>query len=188
MSTTETIHLRRSVYPAAYDTSHPVERDVLLQLLENACQAPTHKRTEPWRFIVFHSEESRRELGEYLSDYWKANTPPEDFSETKYRKTLENPQKAGAVIAIILQRDLQERLPEWEEMAAVAMAVQNMWLTATDLGLGAYWSTPAAALNAAQWLQLPAGQRCLGLFYVGWPVAVPGTLPRLPVSDIATWR
>lgn len=35
---------------------------------------------------------------------------------------------------------LQEN-PEWEEMCAVACAVQNMYLMATSLGVAGYWSS-----------------------------------------------
>jgi nitroreductase len=57
----------------------------------------------------------------------------------KFRRDLEN---VPVAIAIIFERDAAERVPEWQEIAAVSMAVQNMWLTATGLGLGAFWSTP----------------------------------------------
>ncbi|MDZ7605566.1 MAG: nitroreductase family protein [Cyclobacteriaceae bacterium] len=57
----------------------------------------------------------------------------------KFKSSLEN---VPVAIAIIFERDAAERIPEWQEIAAVSMAVQNMWLTATDMGLGAFWSTP----------------------------------------------
>ena len=41
-----------------------------------------------------------------------------------------------------MQRDPKESVPEWEEIASVAMAVQNMWLMAQELNLGGYWSSP----------------------------------------------
>jgi hypothetical protein len=34
------------------------------------------------------------------------------------------------------------------------MAVQNMWLTCAEMGIGAYWSTPKAALEANEFLGL----------------------------------
>jgi nitroreductase len=33
-------------------------------------------------------------------------------------------------------------VPEWEEIAAVSMAVQNMYLTCTANNIGCYWSSP----------------------------------------------
>ena len=84
------------------------------------------------------------------------------------QKAGENPLRAGAVIAICMQRDPEASIPEFEEIASVAMAVQNMWLRCAELGLGCYWSTPKAALLADDFLRLAPGERCLGLFYLGW--------------------
>jgi nitroreductase len=185
---TALIRRRRSVFPKFYQPGVPIERALLEQLLENAHWAPTHRRTEPWRFIVFHTEEARKSLGEYLSEQYQKNTPEEQFSEEKRKKTLENPLRAGAVIAICMQRDPLESVPEFEEIAAVAMAVQNMWLSCTEAGLGSYWSTPGSILKANEFLGLPAGQRCLGLFYIGWHQApeIPGQ--RHPIAEKTQWR
>lgn len=179
---------RRAIFPKTYLPEKPIDRSIIEQLLENANWAPTHKRTEPWRFQVFHSPESRNLLGDYLSGYYRQNTPPELFSEEKMIKNGENPRRSGAVIAIILHRDPAESLPEFEEIAAVAMAVQNMWLTCTALGLGCYWSTPKAALEAQEFLGLAPNERCLGLFYMGWydMPELPGK--REPVESKTVWR
>ena len=40
-----------------------------------------------------------------------------------------------------MQRDPNESIPEWEEIASVSMSVQNMWLMATNLNIGGYWSS-----------------------------------------------
>jgi nitroreductase len=163
----ELIKKRRSIFPPVYDTEQAVTRDEITQLLENANWAPTHRLTEPWRFQVFHSPESRAALGLYLAEFYKKQTPEAEFSELKYKKAMENPLRSGAVIAIVMQRDPEARIPEFEEIAAVAMAVQNMWLSCTEMNLGCYWSTPKAALEASEYLGLTEGQRCLGFFYIG---------------------
>lgn len=178
---------RRAIFPKFYIPGKPVERALIEQLLENANWAPTHRLTEPWRFRVFHSEESRQNLSAYFSDFYLKNTSQEQFSEEKMKKSGENPLLAGAVIAIVMQRDPEARIPEFEEIASVAMAVQNMWLTCTAMGLGCYWSTPKAALEADAFLNLQPGERCLGLFYLGWHNApdLPGK--RKPVTEKVIW-
>ena len=181
------IHRRRAIFPKFYIPGKPIERTIIEQLLENANWAPTHRLTEPWRFRVFHSEESRQKLGTYFSDFYLKNTPPEQFSEEKMKKSGENPLLAGAAIAIVMQRDPEERIPEFEEIAAVAMAVQNMWLTCTALGLGCYWRTPRAALEANEFLNLQPGQRCLGLFYLGWHEMPELAGKRKPVEEKVVW-
>lgn len=188
MNVSELIHRRRSIFPKSYLPERPVAREHLEQLLENANWAPTHRLTEPWRFHVFHSPESRQQLANYLTEHYRRNTPPEAFSEEKMRKMAENPLRAGAVIAIVMHRDPQESVPEFEEIASVAMAVQNMWLTCTELGLGCYWSTPKAALEASEFLGLQPNERCLGFFYLGWHNApdLPGK--RRPIEEKVVWH
>jgi len=159
------IRERRSIFPRQY-TGEEIPHAVLLQLLENANWAPTHRHTEPWRFHVIRGD-ARQRLGQFLAEAYKAQTPEETYSETKFEKTLRQPMQASVVLAIGMQRDPQERVPEWEEIAAVACAVQNLWLSATAQGLAGYWSTPKAILGNPAFLDMAPGERCLGLFYLG---------------------
>jgi len=68
---TEIIKRRRSVFPISY-TDEEVPKEVIQQLLENANYAPTHKLTEPWRFIVFRAAAKKR-LGQELARIYKIN-------------------------------------------------------------------------------------------------------------------
>jgi len=134
----ELIKKRRSVFPAQY-IDKPIAKTDIEKLLKAANWAPTHKKTEPWRFKVLQGE-SLKKLGLFLSlKYMETEAKPKEF---KVKKLIENPKRAGAIIAICMQRDPSESLPEWEEIAATAMAVQNMWLCCTEMGIGCYWSSP----------------------------------------------
>jgi len=64
-------------------------------------------------------------------------------------------------------RDPKGAIPEWEEIAATAMAVQNLWLTAHDMKIGGYWSSPSVKDYLHEHIQLGEGERCLGFFYLG---------------------
>jgi len=70
------------------------------------------------------------------------------------------------------------KIPEIEEVAATACAVQNLMLSAHGKGLGSYWSTPSVTMSAefAGWLGLDVTHRMLGLVYLGYPL--PGTPPK----------
>ena len=159
----ETIKNRRAVFPAQYN-NQPITKEEISTILEAANWAPTHKRTEPWCFKVFHGI-SQVGLGKFIAETYKQTT--ENFSEFTYNKFMDNPVKAGCVIAICMQRDPNESLPEWEEIAATAMAVQNMWLTAHELGIGAYWSSPGVIKYMDKFIQMEEGEKCLGFFYLG---------------------
>jgi len=173
----DTIRKRRSVFPDQY-TDRPIPRETLQKLLDAANWAPNHMKTEPWRFKVITGEK-RKELGAFLSRTYEQTA--ERPKKIKARKLLENPQKSAAVIVINMQRDLDERLPAWEELAAVAMAVQNIWLGCTELGIGCYWSSPGVISEMHNFLEMQPGEKCLGLLYMGYyeeelPAGVRGDL------------
>jgi len=167
-SINELIKNRRSIFPKTY-IDKPIPKEIIEQVLENANWAPNHKLTEPWRFKVFTGA-SLELLGGALADIYKANIPEEKYQERKFKKLQTNPTKAGCVIAICMQRDPKESLPEWEEVAAVACAVQNMYLTCTAYSLGSYWSSPGIIKYPAvgKFLKLKEGEKCLGFFYMGY--------------------
>lgn len=181
---TEIIKNRRAVYPAQYN-DQPIAKEEIQKILEAANWAPTHRRTEPWRFKVFHGE-SQLALGKFLAEAYKANA--EKFVERTYNKLIENPTKAGAVIAICMQRDPKEGLPEWEEIAATAMAVQNMWLTASTMEIGTYWSSPSVIQFLGDHVELAEGERCIGLFYMGrYDEALPEGTRNTTIEEKTTW-
>ena len=160
------IKKRRSIFPSSY-IEKEIPKEIIEQVLENANWAPTHKRTEPWRFKVLTGDAQNR-MGEFMAEWYKANTSEEKFSPIKFKKLSKNPGKAGCLIAVCMKRDPKESLPEWEEISSVAMAVQNMYLTCTAYGIGSYWSSTKPALVADEFLGLEERERCLGLFYMGY--------------------
>lgn len=160
----DVIKRRRSIFPAQYNDK-PISKEDIERVLEAANFAPTHKKTEPWRFKVLQRE-SKEKLGLFLSlKYMETDPKPKQF---KVEKLIQNPKKAAAVIAICMQRDPQESLPEWEEVAATAMAVQNMWLCCTEMGIGSYWSSPGLIKYMDDFFELNTGEVCLGFFYMGY--------------------
>jgi len=154
---------RRSVFPAQYN-DQTISKEEIVTILEAANWAPTHKRTEPWRFKVLQGESQGR-LADFLAETYKEKG--NNFSEFKYNKYKANPRKAACVIAICMQRDPLEAIPEWEEIAATAMAVQNMWLQAHEMKIGAYWGSPGICKYMDGFFELEKGERCLGFFYMG---------------------
>ena len=181
----DTIFKRRAVYPAMYNDT-PIAKEVIEQLLLAAHQAPTHKKTQPWRFKVMHSKESRERLGDFLGLKYRHTIS--NYFESKEDKIRAKPMQAGCVIGICVQRDPEERVPYWEETAATAMAVQNMWLLCTELGLGCYWSTPKLMSYMNDFFELAPSEHCLGFFYVGntdanWPAP----WDRNPIEQHVSW-
>lgn len=177
------IENRRSVFPPQYIDKNIAKAD-LEKILEAANWAPTHKKTEPWRFKVLQGK-SKESLGKFLATKYEESDPRP--KQMKIKKLQANPNRSSAVIAICMQRDPKESLPEWEEIASVAMAVQNMWLCCTQLGIGCYWSSPGIIKYMDEFFNLADGEKCLGFLYMGY---YEGEIPestRSPISDKTVW-
>jgi len=151
------IRERRAIFPSQYNDK-PVSKEFIKILLENANWAPTHRLTEPWRFKVIQGEAKDR-LGTFLSDTYTDITPEKSFSPFKHKKIKDKCTAASSIIVICMQRDPKERVPEWEEIAATAMAVQNMWLTCTANEVGCYWSSPALIKYMNEFFEFEEGLR-----------------------------
>jgi nitroreductase len=174
---------RRSVFPVQYN-SEEIKKETIQKILETANWAPTHKKTQPWRFKVMQGEKLA-DLGQFLADKYKETI--DGFSEFKYKKLQNNPTKASCVIAICMQRDPKESVPEWEEVAATAMAVQNMWLTASYFGIGAYWSSPGLIKYMGEFFSFKNGEKCLGFFYMGNHDEKELETERTPIETKVEW-
>jgi nitroreductase len=94
------------------------------------------------------------------------------------------------VIAIVMHKDPESNIMELEEIEAVACAVQNMHLTCTAYGLGGFWSTPKAVYTPEmnQFLGIGENDKCLGLFYIGYPAIEWPKAHRKPIEYVTTWR
>jgi len=160
------IRSRRSVYPHQFN-SKPISKDVLEECLENAHWAPNHKLTEPWRFKVLRNEK-KDDFADFFAETYKLVTPSEKFLEAKYEKLKSKVNQSSAVIVIYFHRDPLERLPEWEELAAVSMAVQNFWLTAAAHGIGMYWGSPGLINHVDDFFQPRKNENCLGFLFMGY--------------------
>ncbi|MFS4466793.1 nitroreductase [Maribacter sp. 2210JD10-5] len=177
------IKKRRSVFPVQYNDKPIAKRDIE-KILEAANWAPNHRKTEPWRFKVMTGDKKAK-LGEFLSNtYIDVTVKPKQM---KSKKLIENPKKAGAIIAICMQRDFSESIPEWEEIAATAMAVQNMWLYCTEMGIGSYWSSPGLIKYMDDFLPMEEGEKCLGFFYIGYTDIEIPEQTRGPIADKVIW-
>jgi cation diffusion facilitator family transporter len=179
---------RRSIYPRQYEKGKAVPDEVIWQILENANRAPNHKQTEPWRFKVF-SGEGRRYFAELQAGIYQEYAG-EDYNESRYQKLLEYPMLASHVISIGMRRNENGVLPENEEMAAVACAVENMFLSVTAYGLGSYWTTAGITYfeQSKAYFDLGEKDKLMGFFFIGY-VAIPykQLSKRSPIQTKVEW-
>ena len=143
------IKKRRSVMPKDY-SGEEVTKDEIDLLLEAANWAPTHHKSEPWRYVVIQG-------GQGVSDYldmietWYSDHQ-EEIPDQEYQQYLKKisgcknvwPGSVSHLIVIGMVRQAlpDKKLPEWEEICSVATSVQNMHLALTSVpGLAGFWSS-----------------------------------------------
>lgn len=181
------IRNRRSVFPVQY-SDKIIDREIIDQLLENANWAPTHGMTEPWRFTVFTGEGIKK-LADFQAELYKKLTPEAEYDDAKYQKLATKPLKCSHVISIGMKRGDNPKIPEIEEIEAVACAVQNMYLTATAYGVGCYWGSGGITYKdeAKAFFNLGEQDRLLGFLFLGYPKTKWPSGFRKPIIDKVNW-
>jgi len=182
------IRERRSVFQAQY-SGEKVDDSIIEEMLENANWAPTHKLTEPWRFIVFTGNGLEQLAREQAELYKTVTTRDGSFKENRYDNLLHKPMLSSHIIAVAMKRDEKESVPEVEELGAVYCAIQNMLLTAWANGVGAYLSTGGITYfdEAKALFNLGDKDRLVGFIHVG---KIKGQIPpgkRTPIADKVNW-
>jgi len=182
------IRRRRSVFQKQY-ASERVDDAIVRQMLENARWAPTHKLTQPWRFIVF-TRDGLKKLADFQSQCYKEVTTRDGtYREDKYQSMQTAPMLSSHIIAIGMFRDDKRAVPEIEEIGAVFCAVQNMYLTATAYGIGCYISTGGITFfeEAKPFFGLRPEDKLLGFFHIGKIKTPSHDAKRNPVEEISRW-
>jgi nitroreductase len=142
MEVFEAIQKRHSV--RAYEsTSVPEEK--LMRILEAGRLAPSAGNIQPWHFIVVRDFEKRKKL-----------------AEARWAKFL-----AESPIVIVGCGD-QKASPRWF-MVDVAIAMQNMVLTAVSEGLGTCWVGSFDEDEVRRMLKIPDNYRIVALLAIGYP-------------------
>ena len=86
MDVFDIIKNRRSVMPYQYNDV-PIKEDDLFKILEAANWAPTHKKTEPWRFKVFKKTSKEKSQYEFAKLEISFNCTFFFFEFSKYLAT-----------------------------------------------------------------------------------------------------
>lgn len=162
------IKKRRSIKPAKFNGKKIPDADVM-ELLRLANWAPTHGRTEPWRFVVYAGDKVREFCRQHATLY-QLQTPTERFDQSNYEKQLHNGDLASHVIVAVMQRGNAPKIPALEEIAATAAAIQNILLGATAAGIASFWSSGGMTHHPAMkdLLRLKAEDVVMGIVYLGY--------------------
>ena len=184
----EIIKKRRTIKPSKMN-GKSIPDEQVLQLLELADWAPTHKHTEPWRFFVFANDEARKFVSDHAELYRKS-AGGTGFNNDKYEKILGNGNNLSHLIVCVMKRDEQKRLPEIEEISAASAAVQNILLGATALGIANFWSTGGMTHSELmkEYLGLDQEDKVIALVYLGYTENQYDGKRTIPLTDKIKWE
>jgi nitroreductase len=184
MNLSDAIHQRRSVKRF---TARPVSREEVERLLDAAICAPNHHLTQPWRFYVL-GPLARHAYGLALGTR-KARKLDDADKAAQVRETVAAEHLAlPCMIAVAVVASENAETTE-ENYAAAMMAIENLALSAVDIGLGTHIKTGAvmADPSARSAVGLPDTERIVAIVNVGEPAELPPPKPRSPATSLTTW-
>ncbi len=157
-------------------------------ILAAGLRAPDHGKLRPWRFIVIEGT-ARTAYADIAVAALRARDPdaPASEAERMRGKLLAPP----LIVALGVHITPSPKIPEIEQMMAVAAAAMNMLNAAYALGFGGKWVTGPNAYDPAiaAALGLAAPDRLAGFLYLGTPAEPPPPVKRPLVADYRTdWR
>jgi len=184
MHTTDAIRDRRSIRRF---TDRPVSREQIETLLDAAVVAPNHRLTQPWRFYVL-GPEARHAFGLVLGAR-KAKKIEDPAAAQAMRETVAAEHRAlpALVVVSVVNSDNPEIAEE--DYASAMMAVQNLALAATAIGLGTHIKSGAVMTDpsARAAMGVRDGERVIAMINVGEPAEVPPPKKREPATAFTTW-
>ncbi|SDG80344.1 cob(II)yrinic acid a,c-diamide reductase [Lentzea fradiae] len=190
MSLYEVVHRRRDT--RAEFTGEEIAPDVLRRVLEAAHAAPSVGLSQPWDFVLVRDESTRRAFRDHVQaerSVFAAQLDAdraEAFSRIKVEGVMES--SLGVVVTYDPDRGSPAVLGRHAiadaGLYSVCLAIQNLWLAATEEGLGVGWVSFYREDVLRRLLDIPARLRPVAWLCVG-PVR---SLPDTPDLERHGWR
>ena len=143
-----------------------IPKQVLLSILEAARLAQSAANRQPWQFIVVTDPAIKKEL------------VPAAGSQSFVGES-------AAVIVCLADPEESETVGPFEGfLVDLAIAIENMALTAWDLGVGSCWIGDYSEERTRQLLGVPRKLRVVSLLTLGYPDEGPGSKRRKSLDQI----
>lgn len=183
------IENRRSIKPAEMN-GNIIPNQQIHQLMGLADWAPTHGRTEPWRFVVYEKAAKKQFCNDH-AELYKNNTDLEKYMQGKYEKLQQQGDTLSHIVLVYMKRSIGNSIPALEEIAATSAAIQNFLLGAAAIGIAALWSTGGMTHHPSMKTYLGIGEEdiVMGLLFLGYTdeASKPGKR-MIPVEEKVVWK
>lgn len=184
MQTSEAIKARRTIKKF---TNQEVAREHIEEMLAAAALAPNHRMTQPWRFYVF-GPVARTGYGLALGNRKAKKFDDQVLAQSIRENTTAEHTALPLMLGISMLMNENEEIRE-EDYAATMMAVENLLVTAADLGYGTALRTGAVLTDPAARaaLTINGGERLVLVIHVGVPAEIPLPKNREPAPSLTKW-
>ena len=154
-------------------SSEPLEKGLLTRLLTVANQAPSVGLMQPWRFIRITDNALKSSIKTLVET--ERNITAELLNQRKndfLKLKVEGISECAELIVVALPEGREKHLfgrrtmPDMD-LASVACAIQNMWLTARAEGIGLGWVSLFDPIQLANLLNMPEDSRPIAILCIG---------------------
>lgn len=190
MNLYEVVHRRRDT--RAEFTGEEIPPDVLRRVLTAAHAAPSVGLSQPWDFVLVRDESIRRAFRDHVQAERSvfAAQLDQERAETFSRIKVEGVMESSLGIVVTYDPDrgspavLGRHAIADAGLYSVCLAIQNLWLAATEEGLGVGWVSFYREDVLRRLLNIPTRIRPVAWLCVG-PVR---SLPDTPDLERHGWR
>lgn len=171
----------------------PLADEQVRAILEAGTQAPSGKNRQPWRFVVV-PRERRSEMIRVFRD-GLATAKANGYDIGSGERTADVMEQAPLTVFVLhpagdhpwVEQSEDQRWTEVVNIQSIGAAIQNMLLTAHELGIGSLWICDVfwAYTDLLEWL----GETCQMIAAVsfGYADEHPGPRPRKGVDEVTHW-
>lgn len=177
-----------------------VPQNMIEEIIQAGMLAPSSKNRQPWEFVVVTDAAKADMLGAMQRGLEREKVSPILPYSAKHIKaaeyTLSIMEQAPVVILIVnplgmaIDKPLtpEDRVYEICNAQSIGAAIENMTLTATELGLGSLWvcDTYFAYRELKDWLHTDG--ELFAALVVGYADEAPSARPRKPMDTAVIWR
>jgi len=177
-----------------------IGRDVVDSLLDAAIAAPSPHNRQPWRIAIITGPGRvalAKTMGDQLRDDLRSNGVPETEIEKDVGRSYFRITTAPVSLLMCLSMEHMDKFPDqrrtsaehWMAGQAVAAAIQNVLLRATELGIGACWMCAPLFCQSLvrEVLHLPMDWEPQALITLGYPLDAGRERTRRRREDVSRW-
>jgi nitroreductase len=180
------------------DLERPVDRQVILDCLRLATQAPTGSNSQGWRFVVITDRGKRARLAQFYRDgsaaYRSSQQAPRDGQMARVRSSSDYLIEVIDRVPVLVIPCIYGRITDVTVAApffgSIMPAVWSFMLALRSRGLGSVWTTFHLAYEAetAELLGIPDNVTQAALIPVAYTIGTDfKPAVRRPIEEITYW-